>query len=174
MPTFTLPFAHSEIAHWAGRYSYPGGDGDVIAVGERAKKVGYLTHADFLDLATWKSQRPTKHYLKNSVHDVEQVTRFAFAVPNERLRLVGLTMLHGVGERTASAILHFCHKDPYPLMDVRAFGTLGLTKAPTNWAEVWWPYTEACRKIAAEAGVSMRTLDQALWAYSEINGVVAE
>lgn len=174
MPTFTLPFAHAEIAHWAKQYTYPGGDGDVIAVGKRAKTAGYLTQPDFLVLARWKSQRPTKHYLKNTKEDVEQVTRFAFAVPNERLRLAGLTMLHGVGERTASAILHLCHPDPYPLMDVRAFGTLGLRKAPTNWAEVWWPYTEACRKIAKEAKVSMRTLDQALWAYSDIKGVVAE
>jgi hypothetical protein len=33
----------------------------------------------------------------------------------------------------------------------------------------WWEYTQFCRKLAAEAGVSMRTLDRALWQYSKEN-----
>ena len=33
----------------------------------------------------------------------------------------------------------------------------------------WWAYVQCCRKLAAAAGVSVRELDKALWAYSEAN-----
>jgi hypothetical protein len=33
----------------------------------------------------------------------------------------------------------------------------------------WSAYTEACRKLSDETGVSMRTLDRALWQFSKEN-----
>jgi hypothetical protein len=35
--------------------------------------------------------------------------------------------------------------------------------------EFWWAYVECCRHLAAQAGVSVRELDKALWSYSEAN-----
>jgi hypothetical protein len=36
------------------------------------------------------------------------------------MRTKVVTLLNGVRWPTASAILHFCHADPYPVLDVRA------------------------------------------------------
>ena len=35
--------------------------------------------------------------------------------------------------------------------------------------EFWWAYVDCCRALAKKAGVSVRDLDKALWAFSEAN-----
>jgi hypothetical protein len=35
---------------------------------------------------------------------------------------------------------------------------------------VWMEYTRFLRGVSADAGVSMRTLDRALWQYSKVKG----
>ncbi len=170
---FTLRFDITEISHWAAKYSYPQGDAVPIEIGNKARKAGVLTREEFLQVARWKSARPSKHHQTNDEQMVQDVTRLAFSTSSETLRLRSLTLLTGVSDRTASAILHMCHRDPYPLMDIRAFGALGVEKVPWNWSAVWPEYTKACREIATRAGVDMRTLDRALWAYSDAHGIVA-
>ena len=91
----------------------------------------------------------------------------ALATSEERLRIGVLTLLEGVELPTASVLLHLAHPDPYPILDVRAIWSLGIDKQPSYYPfEFWMAYTEACRALAREAGVSMRTLDRALWQYS--------
>lgn len=170
---FTLRFDITEISHWAAKYSYPQGDVVPIEIGNKARKAGVLTREEFLQVARWKSARPSKHHKKNDEQMVQDVTRLAFSTSSETLRLRSLTLLTGVSDRTASAILHMCHRDPYPMMDVRAFGALGVEKRPRNWSAVWPEYTKACRELADRASVDMRILDRALWAYSDAHGIVA-
>lgn len=70
---------------------------------------------------------------------------------------------------TASVLLHFGARDPYPILDFRALWSLGV-KAPTSYDfELWWEYTCCCRKLARKSGVSMRILDRALWQFSKSN-----
>lgn len=137
MATFTLPFQPGDIQPWAAKYWYPEDDAVPIEVGHAACRAGFLTKAEFLIIARWKSRRPGKRHEHNDENMVREVTRFAFSTPNERLRLGALTLLSGVAARTASAILHFCHRDPYPMMDERAFGALGVDKKPADWSAVW-------------------------------------
>lgn len=132
-----------------------------------------MTRPQFLALARWKSPRPARYHAKNDAATVEAVTRFAFTTPVESLRLSALTLLKGVQPRTASAMLHLCRRDPYPMMDVRAFWSLGIDEEPRDWAAVWTDYTETCRSIAAEAKTDLRTLDRALWGFSDHSGKVA-
>ena len=99
----------------------------------------------FLALAHWKSARPAKHHVKSDDATVEEVTRFAFTTPVEPLRLSVLTLLKGVHIRTASAILHLCHCDTYPLMNVRALWSMGCDEEPKDWVAVWTEYTAECR-----------------------------
>lgn len=139
---------------------YPLSDTEPVEIGAAAKTQGYLTRHQFLALARWKSPRPAKHHEMNDAATVEVVTRFAFTTPIESLRLSALTLLQGVQPRTSSAILHLCHRDPYPMMDVRAFWSLGIEEKPRDWAAVWPEYTDACRSIAAEAKTDLRTLDR--------------
>lgn len=174
MSSFSLQFPTSQIQHWAARYSYPAGDALPARIGEVARANGYLSREQLIQLAGWKSARPAKKHAQNDEQTVIEITRLAFSIHDERIRLGALTLLHGVHARTASAILHFCHRDPYPLMDMRAFAALGVVEAPYDWSSLWLPYTAACREIASSSGVSMRTLDRALWAWSAAHGVVAK
>lgn len=65
----------------------------------------------------------------------------------------------------ASVILHFAFPDQYPILDVRAMNSVGASKHYT--LAKWTQYSELCRDAAAEHGVSLRTLDKALWAYDK-------
>lgn len=100
---------------------------------------------------------------------VEAVTRVAFSTPDKQLRIEILTLLHGVRWPTASAILHWCHPDCYPVLDYRALWSLGIDPPPHYNFAFWWAYTEHCRDLANRAGVAMRVLDRALWQYSKEN-----
>ena len=61
------------------------------------------------------------------------------------------------------------HRDPYPILDYRALWTLGVEKPPAYHFDLWSAYTQYCRELAREIGVSMRDLDRALWQYSKEN-----
>ncbi len=168
-----LKFSVKDLDYWAGQYNYPKGDDEPTRIGEWAREKGYLTKAQFVALAAWKSERPRRRHERNSENVIREVTRFALATRVEPLPLTSLQLLGGVQARTASAILHFCHRRPYPIMDVRAVWSLGIDKAPSDWVAFWPEYVRACRKLSKEGQVSMRVLDRALWAYSSSQGQVA-
>ena len=100
--------------------------------------------------------------------DVRAISAVALSTPNEWLRIAVLTLLEGVGWPIASAILHWAHRDPYPILDVRALWSAGLDRIPSSFEfELWRRYTLWSRATASRHGVSMRTLDKALWQYSK-------
>jgi hypothetical protein len=166
MSSFRLRFSTTRIEHWASRFSDPDDDSLRLEVA-RARAAGYLRKADLVRLARWKTPRSQRRVAENPERFVREVTRAALSTPDERLRIEVLTLLSGVDWPTASVILHFCHRDPYPVLDIRALWSLGLEKAPNYDFEFWWGYTQACRRIAARAGCSMRAVDRALWQYSK-------
>jgi len=84
----------------------------------------------------------------------------------ERARIESLTVLDGVGWPTASVILHFFHKDLYPILDYRAQWSVSMDMPIQYKFGFWWTCVEYCREIASKADVNMRTLDKALWQYS--------
>jgi hypothetical protein len=88
------------------------------------------------------------------------VTRTALATPDDRLRIEVLRLLRGVDWPTASVILHFAHTDRYPILDFRALWSLGADDPPAYGYELWAAYTMACRRLADQCRVSMRTLDR--------------
>jgi hypothetical protein len=100
---------------------------------------------------------------------VRAVTAAALATPSERLRIEVLTLLCGVKWPTASVILHFCSTDRYPILDFRALWSLNVNVPKAYGFDLWWEYTQFCRRMADEAHVSMRTLDRALWQFSKEN-----
>jgi hypothetical protein len=118
-------------------------------------------------IAHWKSPRSAGHVENNSDEYVKEITCFAFEAKEERSRIEMLTVLSGVEWPTASVILHFLHPDPYPILDFRALWSLNAEVPKQYDFSFWWSYVEACRKLAQQFGVSMRILDQALWAYSK-------
>jgi hypothetical protein len=158
-----LPFDPADIATLAARVP-PGDDARVAALGATAARRGYYTHGEFLALCEWKSPRSRPLVARNSRAAVTRATRRALAGA-ERDRIEALLGLHGVGFPTASVLLHFADPAAYPILDVRAVEALGETRSSYT-IPFWLEYLETCRALAREHGVSLRTLDKALWQYS--------
>ncbi len=164
-----LRFDHRLIQGLSVRYSYSQGDEEPGIIGSRAEKNGFLSRADFLRLCRWKTPRSQKKCAENTPELAQEPTRVAFTCTEEQMRIGVLMLLRGVDLPTASAILHFCHTEPYPLLDRRALWSVGAEKPTRNKPKFWWSYTVFCRNLAERSGVSMRVLDRALWQYSQEN-----
>ena len=129
--------------------------------------VGYARD-EFLALTRWKTQRTKSRCESNTEAAVRQMTALGLSTTDERLRIESLVALHGVERRTASVLLHFAHRDPYPIIDFRALWSLGVDEEPKYYSfALWDAYVAACRSLAKRAGVSMRVFDRALWQYSK-------
>jgi hypothetical protein len=164
-----LRFPRSTISKWAARYSYPS-DADIEnVVAPAARRQGFLTREQFLAIAEWKTVRSRSRCRRNDDGFVREVTRAALSSKNERFKIEVLRLLDGIDWPTASVILHFCDRGRYPILDVRALWSLGVAVPPPVGFHFWMEYTEFLRGVASDAGVSMRTLDRALWQYSKVN-----
>ena len=126
---------------------------------------GYLDKELLKRIARWKSPRRAGLIEQNDDSYIEDITSFAFSTTSERARIEVLRILDGVEWPTASAILHLFHKDRYPLLDFRAMWSIGLDNY-TYSSSFWSDYTNFCRAIALRNQMDMRTLDRALWQYS--------
>ncbi|MBZ0301562.1 MAG: hypothetical protein K8J31_17585 [Anaerolineae bacterium] len=166
-----LRFPASEIDYWAARFDpwwYE--DQLVNEIAPRAQAAGFLNKPDFLVLAEWKTPRPRKKFQKNPEDYIQAVTHTALTTPSERLRIEVLTLLDGVSWPVASAILHFVHPEPYPILDFRTMWSLRVDWETLIYSfDFWWDYTTFCRQTAQKYGVSLRVFDKALWQYSKEN-----
>lgn len=68
---------------------------------------------------------------------------------------------------TASVLLHFGHRDRYPILDYRALEALGVTETVNYTVPFWRSYVAACRKIDDQTGFGMRIIDRAMWQWSK-------
>ena len=164
---FKLRFAEAEIAYWAERYSYDGETTFENDMAPRAKKRGYLTRPEFIELCRWKSPRTQPLVRANSADVVEAVTQAALESRHEHVKINVLRTLRGVSWPTASVILHFCDKRKYPILDFRALWSLGYDTPPAYTFEFWLAYTKFIRDVLRRSGQSMRDVDRALWQYSK-------
>ena len=166
---FKLRFPQSTISKWAAGYSYASDAAIEDVIAPAARRQGFLTRSQFLAIAEWKTTRSKSRCRKNDDGYVREVTRAALSSKNERFKIEVLRLLDGVGWPTASVILHFCDRGRYPILDVRALWSLGVSVTPALGFPLWMEYTEFLRRVSKDAGVSMRTLDKALWQYSKAN-----
>ena len=164
---FALRFPPRDVRRWAAGFDATQ-DAAIASTASRARARGWLTRAEFLALARWKTPRSQPLCARNAEADVRAITAVALSTPNERLRIAVLTLLQGVGWPIASAILHWTHRERYPILDVRALWSAGVASPPATYEfEFWRRYTLFCRATAARCRVSMRTLDRALWRYAK-------
>lgn len=164
---FVLQFAEQDIMSISQKYSYLKSENEIALIGRNIKERGFAKRDEFLSICEWKSSRPRAHLSKNSSALIEDATTIALTTPHEELRIGVLTLLNGVSMPMASAFLHFCHKDPYPILDFRALESLGNSVPAVCSFDFWWEYTLHCRALAQRNRVSMRTLDKALWEWSK-------
>jgi hypothetical protein len=95
------------------------------------------------------------------------VTRASYAATDEALKIDLLRTLKGVEWPTASTLLHFCDRRPYPILDVRALWSLGYGRIPRYTMEFWLAYLRFTRTLARRLDLDIGTLDRALWQYSK-------
>ena len=118
-------------------------------------------------MCAWKTVRSRPKVAANTEAAVVDATGRALAAAGEASRISALLELEGVGVPTASTLLYFAFPDDYPILDVRALESLGVKSRSTYPVSFWLEYLEACRRLARDAGVSIRTLDKALWQHSK-------
>ena len=167
---FSLQFNKSSLQELAKKYpvEYDTEMERIIAPG--ARKRGYFLKTEFVKLCRWKTPRSKPLVERNPDDYIESVTHTALSTPSERLRVEVLTLLDGVSWPTASVVLHFCHAEPYPILDVRTLWSLGVDGNTVQYDfDFWYEYTQFCRNLARDVGVTMRKLDRALWQFSKEN-----
>jgi hypothetical protein len=164
-----LRFPEKQLPLFAARYQYPLEEKTVIGLSPIIMKRGYMQKEELRIIAHWKAPRSAGRMENNEEEYVREITKYAFSATTERARIEVLTNLDGVQWPTASVILHFFHKDLYPIMDFRALWSVSLD-VPTQYSfGFWFPYVEFCRDLSKRVNIDMRTLDRALWQYSKEN-----
>jgi hypothetical protein len=167
VPAFDLQFPASEIPALAARF--PGLDDDAAhRLGAAVRARGYYTRSEFLVVCAWKSPRSRPKVQANSARAVRAATSVALSsASSEPARIEALLALQGVGVPTASTLLYIAFPAEYPILDVRALHALGQKPRSGYPTSYWLAYLDACRRLAAEHGISLRTLDKALWQWSK-------
>jgi hypothetical protein len=166
MTTFALQFPARDIEALASRFGYED-DERCLAAGAAARSRGYYTRAEFRIVCAWKTVRSGPRVASNDEAAVRAATMAALLTDDEAERMVALTGLAGVGVPTGSTLLLFAFPDAYPILDVRALESLGVKGRGQYPVRFWVEYLSACRRLALEHGVSLRTLDMALWQHSK-------
>ena len=177
-----LRFCESEIDDLANCYTeYQEAQGahhreieeQVIGFRDKIQRRGYLTQYELYKVADWvlsvygeSTADPTKN---NRDAFIEVTTRQAFTATDDWAKLLSLTELCGIGQTTASAILHLYDKRQYPILSKPALWSVGDRARDYYPPWLWLEYIAFCRDIANRNGVEMRTLDRALWFYSYDN-----
>lgn len=169
---FSARFDVNEVHILAARYTASNSDAGreeriETIVGPAAEDRGWFGREEFLEVCYWKTPRSSRRCELNAPDFIREVTSVALSTENERLRIEVLTLLHGVSWPTASVLLHFAHRDRYPILDFRALEALGVDGRQNYSFELWWEYVKICRALADKAGVTMRTLDRAMWWWSK-------
>jgi hypothetical protein len=130
---------------------------------------GYLTKDEFLTVCEWKTPRSKSRCDANDASLIREISSLVRTTKSERLRIQIWTLLAGVKWPTASVFLHFAFADRYPILDFRALWSLSVEVPSQYTFPFWWRYTEFCRELASQTGVTLRVLDQALWQYSKLH-----
>jgi hypothetical protein len=165
-PAFELQFPIEDVPALAARF--PALDERrLLAVGAAVRARGHYTRAEFIEVCAWKTPRSRPRVAGNRPRAVVAATARALGTDDEATRIAALLGLDGVGVPTASTLLYAAFPADYPILDVRALESLGVKSRSVYPVDFWLAYLEACRTLARRAGVSLRTLDKALWQHSK-------
>lgn len=177
-----FPFTkQDEILYWATLYTEDQKperkrqEEDVIKIREKVETrkkpetpEGYLLTTELRKMAQWKS-----HYLPSKIDNnppglIEDVTGEAFRLDNDWEKIKKLKNIEGVRESVASVILHLYDQERYPVLDRHALWSLTIDHRKVDYDEPFWKrYVKFCREKAKCHNVCMRTLDRALYKFSQ-------
>jgi hypothetical protein len=164
---FVLAFSPSKIAELASRYR--GYDDEIVFEAGRRITAGNFGVAELRTIFEWKTRgRGRSRLERNAPEEIQDALRLALSARTERSAISVLRGLAGVDVPVASAIMTAIDPGRYTILDFRALFSLGVERS-FNSVGFYLAYLAACRRIAAAAGVELRTLDRALWQYSKEN-----
>lgn len=167
LTTFELQFPAELIGELGRRFAYED-DARCLAAGAAARVRGHYTRREFIEVCRWKTPRSGPRVAANTARAIADATGRVFASVDEATRMEALLQLGGVGVPTASTLLYFAFPSDYPILDVRALQSLGINRLTGSYSvKFWLEYLGACRRLASKHGVSIRTLDKALWQHSK-------
>jgi hypothetical protein len=166
LPSFELQFPIEQIPALAARFPVMDETAG-LALGAAVRARGHYTRAEFIEVCGWKTVRSRPKVAANAEPAVVDATRRALSTGDEAARISALLELAGVGVPTASTLLYFVFPGDYPILDVRALESLGERPRSVYPVGFWLAYLSACRTLARRAGVTIRTLDMALWQHSK-------
>lgn len=167
-PDFKLQFSSEEIAKYADRYSFAQNDG-AWSAGQRIVHGDY-SRANLVEIFEWKTKgRGISRILRNSDAEIADALRLAIEAKTDRAAVAVLLGLHGVEISVASAILTAINETQFTIIDFRALEALGVQTVYRS-IDLYLAYLAACRGLAAQHGVTLRTLDRALWQWHKEHG----
>ena len=176
-----FPFTcKDEILYWADLYTEgqtparQRQEEDVMKIRSSVEDNGYLTKTELMEMGLWKRHTLPSLIDNNPVGHVEKITAEAFRPGDDWEKLEKLIDIEGVGESVASVILHLYDPKRYPILDVHALWSLTIDNTKVAYDEKFWKkYLKFCRAKADCRGVCMRTLDRALYKFSESGAATA-
>ncbi|HZY36861.1 MAG TPA: hypothetical protein VFE53_09450 [Mucilaginibacter sp.] len=173
---FKLQFPLDQIKQIASRYSINDIEEDLCKNRSAIIDRGYLTKSELEKIAYWKTPRSKSRIANNSDDYVNEITSIALSTKNEKIRIEILNLMDGVSWPTASVLLHFYHKEKYPIIDFRALFSLNYKNIkPDDYNFPFWEsYTNYTRSLSDDLNIDMRTLDRALWQYSKDQDLTAK
>ncbi|MGB7547303.1 MAG: hypothetical protein WBM14_06115 [Terracidiphilus sp.] len=171
-----LRFPLSDVTRYAREYEAGPGQRERELTEKVTREVmpayrarGFLTRDEFLTVCKWKTPRTEPRCRTNHKDTIKDISQLVLSTQSEALRIQAWTLLIGVKWPTASVFLHFTFEDRYPILDFRALWSLGIENPEPYTLQRWETYVRTCRMLAADAGVSMRVLDQSLWMFSKLH-----
>ena len=167
-----LMFRMEKIEYWAGKYGYRKEDTVAFEAGSRIRGGDY-SRENLEKIVEWKSERRKALIGNNTDEEICDALTLALAAKEPRSALAVLIGLSGVALPMASAIMTAIDdRDRFTIVDWRALEALGEPDADYSRMTLYLhEYLPTCQRIASDAGVSLRTLDKALWAWSEKKGI---
>ena len=176
-----FPFTkQDEILYWATLYTEDQKperkrqEEDVIKIKCSVEDKGYLTKPELMEMGRWKHRTLPSLIVDNSVGHVEKITAEAFRPGDDWEKLEKLKNIEGVRESVASVVLHLYDPKKYPILDVHALRSIRIDNKKVDYDEPFWrKYVKFCREKADCHGVCMRTLDRALYKFSQSGAAFA-
>jgi hypothetical protein len=169
-----LPFPTAEIPALASGYRLDAKEQAAFAAGARIRN-GACTRENLAPILTWKvSDRGRSRPQRNSDEEVADALRTALLAATPRVAVSVLTGLSGVAVPVASAILAAIRPEHYTVIDPRGLkalgcGPLAIGAKPSLPLDLYLHYLAFCRDLARRCGVTLRTLERALWEWARLS-----
>jgi len=161
-----------DISYWAKQYlEYDQGADEKAFEAARRIHGGDWSRSNLEVIVAWKSRRRIRLIADNSDSEIADALQLALIAKEPRSAFGVLMGLSGIAVPMASAILTAIDQEKYTIIDYRAVEALSVPEIDySNLKFYLHHYLPACKRMARERNVDLRTFDRALWAWSEAKG----